>query len=135
MRHALQAPNQDSLCYKDLYETWEEKHFCKVITGTRETFTDLFDDDELLSYEPSSTAALIFVGGDEQAEKAALEVGLISANKAACTISIRSPTLTTLTLHMLGSQACKEAEIEVIAKDSQEQKPTEYLAQVNAGQV
>ena len=132
MRSALQAPNQDALCYKDLYETWEEEHFCKVITGTRETFTELFDDDETLSYEPSSTAALIFTGGDEEAEKAALEVGLISAIKLACTISLRSPTLT---LNMLGSQACKEAEIEIITKDSREQKPTEYLAQVNAGQV
>lgn len=44
------------------------------MTGTRETFMDLFDDDDTLTYEPASTAALILTAGDEEAEKAALEV-------------------------------------------------------------
>jgi hypothetical protein len=70
----LQAPNQDALLFKDLHDSWETKHNCKVTTGTRETFMDLFDDDNTLEYEPASTAALIFTGGDEEAEKEALEV-------------------------------------------------------------
>jgi len=71
---SLQAPNQDALLFKDLHESWETKHNCKVTTGTRETFMDLFDDDDTLEYEPATTAALIFTGGDEEAEKEALEV-------------------------------------------------------------
>ncbi len=53
---------------------WEEKYNCKVVTGTRDSFMDLFDDDDTLEYEPASTAALIMTGGDEEAEKVALEV-------------------------------------------------------------
>lgn len=34
----------------------------------------MFDDDDTLMYEPETTAALIFTGGDEEAEEAALEV-------------------------------------------------------------
>jgi len=71
---SLQAPNQDALLFKDRYESWETEHNCKVTTGTRETFMDLFDDDDTLEYEPATTAALIFTGGDEEAEKEALEV-------------------------------------------------------------
>ena len=46
----------------------------QVITATRDSFQDMFDDDMTLEYEPSQTAAIILVGGDEDAEKAALEV-------------------------------------------------------------
>ncbi len=45
-----------------------------MITATRDSFQDMFDDDMTLEYEPSQTAAIILVGGDEEAEKAALEV-------------------------------------------------------------
>lgn len=103
VRLYYRARNQDALLFKDLYETWESEHNCKVATGTRETFMDLFDEDDTLEYEPATTAALIFTGGDEDAEKEALEV-------------------------------CKEAEITVISKDSEQQKPTEYLAQ-QGGQI
>ena len=72
--YCMQAPNQDALCFKDLHKKWEQENGCKVITGTRETFMDLFDNDDTLTYEPGTTAALIFTGGDEEAEKAALEV-------------------------------------------------------------
>ena len=77
----LQAPNQDALLFKDRYETWEKEYNCKVATGTRETFMDLFDDDDTLEYEPATTAALIFTGGDEDAEKEALEVRCDSREK------------------------------------------------------
>ena len=70
-----QAPNQEALCYKDRYEEWEKEYACKVITSTRDSFQDMFDDDNTLAYEPESTAAVILTGGDEEAEAAALEVG------------------------------------------------------------
>ena len=69
-----QAPNQEALCYKDRYEEWEQQYACKVITSTRDSFQDMFDDDNTLAYEPESTAAVIVTGGDEEAEAAALEV-------------------------------------------------------------
>jgi len=57
---------------------WEEKYACKVISATRDTFQDMFDDDDTLEYEPAQTAAVILTGGDEEAELAALEVRLKS---------------------------------------------------------
>lgn len=74
----VQAPNQEALCYKDRYEEWEQKYCCKVITSTRDTFQDMFDDDNTLAYEPESTAAVILCGSDEEAEAAALEVSKFS---------------------------------------------------------
>ena len=71
-----QAPNQEALCYKDRYDEWEQELSCKVITSTRDSFQDMFDDDNTLAYEPESTAAIILTGGDEEAEAAALEVRL-----------------------------------------------------------
>ena len=62
------------MCYKDRFEEWEQKFCCKVITSTRDTFQDMFDEDNTLAYEPESTAAIILTGGDEEAEAAALEV-------------------------------------------------------------
>ena len=73
-RLALQAPNQDAFCFQNLYAEWEEKLACKIITSTRGTFMDMFDDDDTLMYEPPLTAAVIMTGDDEEAEKAALEV-------------------------------------------------------------
>ena len=74
----LQARNEEALCFKHLYGEWEQKHGCKVITSTRDTFEEMFDSDDTLTYEPSSTAAIILTGNDEEgeeAEKAAAEVG------------------------------------------------------------
>ena len=71
----MQAPNQEALCYKDRFEEWEQQYACKVITSTRDSFQDMFDDDNTLAYEPESTAAIILTGGDEESEAAALEVG------------------------------------------------------------
>lgn len=45
-----------------------------MISATRDSFQDMFDDDLTLEYEPVQTAAIILTGGDEEAEKAALEV-------------------------------------------------------------
>jgi len=141
--HPVQAPNQDALLFKDRYETWESKHNCKVATGTRETFMDLFDDDDTLEYEPATTAALIFTGGDEDAEKAALEVSFLHLLQLACRavhalavslmFGLRSGRMQAQDRNV-PLQVCKEAEITVISKDSEEQKPTEYLAQ-QGGQI
>ena len=70
----MQAPNDASLAFRELWPLWEEQYACKVITATRDTFQDMFDDDDTLEYEPLQTAAIILTGGDEEAEKAALEV-------------------------------------------------------------
>lgn len=70
----LQAANQEAFCFQNLYSKWEQDHSCKVITSTRGTFMDMFDDDDTLMYEPALTAAVIMTGDDEEAEKAALEV-------------------------------------------------------------
>eukprot|EP00210_Caulerpa_lentillifera_P003269 g3120.t1 len=66
------APNEDSFIFKDLFEEWEKKG-CKVLTTT-ESFQDVFDGDDTLVYEPTQTIALILTGGDEESEKAAMEV-------------------------------------------------------------
>ena len=72
-----QAPNQEALCFQNLYGEWEEKYNCKIITSTRGTFMDMFDDDDTLVYEPAMTGAIILTGEDDEAEKAALEVRLL----------------------------------------------------------
>ena len=45
-----------------------------VVTSTRETFQEMFDNDDTLAYEPATTAAVVMCGGDEEAEAAAREV-------------------------------------------------------------
>ena len=70
----MQAANQEAFCFQNLYSEWEQTHRCKVITSTRGTFMDMFDDDDTLLYEPALTAAVIMTGDDKEAEKAALEV-------------------------------------------------------------
>lgn len=47
-----------------------------VVTSTRETFQEMFDNDDTLAYEPGTTAAVVMCGGDEEAEAAAREVRL-----------------------------------------------------------
>ncbi|KAL3160982.1 hypothetical protein ABBQ38_009372 [Trebouxia sp. C0009 RCD-2024] len=74
VRMYYRAPNQEAFCFQNLYSKWEQDHRCKVITSTRSTFMDMFDDDDTLMYEPALTAAVIMTGDDEEAEKAALEV-------------------------------------------------------------
>ncbi|EFN60149.1 expressed protein [Chlorella variabilis] len=96
VRMYYRAPNEAALCYKDKYEEWGERYGVKVITSTRNSFSDMFDDDETLMYEPDTTAAIILTGGDEEAEAAAAEV-------------------------------CREAEITVVVKQSEEAEPTTYL--------
>ena len=72
-----QAPNEDSLCYRELYEEWQKRYNVVVVTSTRDTFQEMFDNDDTLAYEPGTTAAVIMCGGDEEAEAAAREVCLL----------------------------------------------------------
>lgn len=68
------APNDASLAFKDEFAKWESEFGVKTMTATRDAFIDMFDDDDTLAYEPVTTAAIILVNGDEEAEKAALMV-------------------------------------------------------------
>lgn len=73
-RMYYRAPNEAAFCYKELFEVWERDFGVKVITSTRDTFSDMFDDDDTLMYEPGSTAGIILTGGDLEAEEAAEQV-------------------------------------------------------------
>ena len=74
MRTVLQAPNKEALLFQDRYAEWQDVHKCTAVTSTRDTFIEMFDNDDTLEYEPAQTAALILTGGDEEAEQSALEV-------------------------------------------------------------
>lgn len=73
VRLYYRARNETEMCFKDLFEQWEAQGV-KVATSTRDSFQDMFDDDDTLMYEPSMTAAIILTGSDEEAEAAAVEV-------------------------------------------------------------
>jgi hypothetical protein len=44
----LQAPNAASLCYSGQFERWGRELGMKVVTSTRDSFQDMFDDDDTL---------------------------------------------------------------------------------------
>ena len=60
--HALfpppKAPNEASFCYRDAFGAWPSIGPVRVVTTTR-GFADAFDDDNLLMYDPDTTAAII----------------------------------------------------------------------------
>ncbi|RMZ56576.1 hypothetical protein APUTEX25_001423 [Auxenochlorella protothecoides] len=68
------ARTQAALTYAEEYEAWEEATGVKVVTATRDSFADMFDDDDTLEYEPASTAAILLTGGDEESEEELLEL-------------------------------------------------------------
>lgn len=84
MRAVLQAPNKEALLFQDRYDEWRDVHKCTTVTSTRDTFIEMFDNDDTLEYEPAQTAALILTGGDEEAEQAALEVMALSLHLRCC---------------------------------------------------
>lgn len=51
----LQAPNDASFCYKDLFEAWQASG-CTVVTTTR-SLQQAFDDDDTFAYDPDTTGA------------------------------------------------------------------------------
>lgn len=96
VRMYYRAPNEASMCWPERYEEWGKRYGVQVTISTRDSFADMFDDDETLMYDPDTTGALILVGDDEEAEAAAADV-------------------------------CKEAEITIVVKQSEEPAATEYL--------
>jgi len=69
VRLYYKVPNEDSVCYSHLFETWEEEFGVKTVVHTS-TFLDAFDDDDTLEYEPEQTA-VVSLGGEEADEMAA----------------------------------------------------------------
>ena len=71
IRLYYKVPNDDSVCYEELFDLWESEFGVKTIVHTS-SFLDAFDDDETLEYEPLSTALISM--GDEETEKLAEEL-------------------------------------------------------------
>lgn len=94
------APNKASLCFQDEFDEWKEQYGVHVFTSTRDTFQDMFDEDDTLVYTPEGTAAIILTGSDpDEAEEEAID-------------------------------ACKAAGIDMMVQQTVERKPTEYLSSV-----
>eukprot|EP01023_Acetabularia_acetabulum_P021540 TRINITY_DN2131_c0_g1_i1.p2 TRINITY_DN2131_c0_g1~~TRINITY_DN2131_c0_g1_i1.p2 ORF type:complete len:346 (-),score=78.77 TRINITY_DN2131_c0_g1_i1:131-1168(-) len=72
VRVYYRAPNESSLIYKSLFQSWEQQYNVVVQTTTG-TFLDAFDDDDTLVYDPIKSAAVILTGADEEEEKLALK--------------------------------------------------------------
>ncbi|KAG2435461.1 hypothetical protein HYH02_011961 [Chlamydomonas schloesseri] len=73
VRVYYKVPNSASVAFKEEFAEWEALGPVRVVTTTS-SFQDAFDDDDSLTYDPDTTGAIILVGGDEEAEKAAREV-------------------------------------------------------------
>jgi len=94
------APNKASMCFKDEFDSWENQYGVRVFTSTRDTFQEMFDDDDTLVYEPEGTCAILLTGRDpNEDEEEALE-------------------------------ACKTSEITTIVQQSLDRKATIYLSSV-----
>jgi hypothetical protein len=89
------------MCFRDRWDGWRTRCNVVVATSTRDTFQEMFDDDDTLAYEPSTTAAVIMCGGDEEAEAAALEV--------------RFPLLHCETLHSLAACWCSPTAVHALS--------------------
>lgn len=94
------APNKASLCFENEFDQWQETYGIHVFTSTRDSFQDMFDDDNTLVYEPEGTAAIILTGKEpNDEEEEALE-------------------------------ACKASGIVTIVQQTANRTPTEYLSSV-----
>lgn len=78
VRVYYKVPNQASAVFVDELRAWGER----LESGSRATFGiypssnpfwEAFDDDQTLTYDPETTAALVLTGGDTEEEAAALE--------------------------------------------------------------
>ena len=73
----VRAPTAADVAWRSDHEAWARAAATgpgdtagptvRVLTSTRDTFVDMFDGDDELEYNPASTAAIIFAGGDEEA--------------------------------------------------------------------
>ena len=87
------APNDRAVAFRERFARWAAAPArARVVVSTRDTFAEMFDNDDALAYEPAATAAIVLTGGDEEAEAAALD-------------------------------ACADAEIAIIVRDSQPAEP------------
>jgi hypothetical protein len=71
IRLFYKVPNDDSVCYAELFDLWESEFGVKTVVHTS-SFLDAFDDDETLEYEPESTAVISM--GEGETEKLAEEL-------------------------------------------------------------
>jgi hypothetical protein len=95
------APNKASTCFADEFESWAEEYGVSVMVSTRDTFQEMFDDDDTLVYDPEGTAAIILTGNDaNEMEEEALE-------------------------------ACKAAEIETVVRQTVPREATTYLSSIS----
>lgn len=95
------APNKASTCFANEFESWAEEYGVTVMVSTRDTFQEMFDDDDTLVYDPEGTAAIILTGNDANAmEEDALE-------------------------------ACKAAEIDTLVRQTVPREATTYLPSVS----
>ena len=95
------APNKASTCFANEFESWAEEYGVTVMVSTRDTFQEMFDDDDTLVYDPEGTAAIILTGNDaNEMEEDAIE-------------------------------ACKAAEIDTLVRQTVPREATTYLPSVS----
>jgi hypothetical protein len=75
------AESASSLVWRDQFDAWAAEAAAgpggaprsgaptsvRVVASSRDTFADMFDDDDALEYDPAGTAALLLCGGDAEA--------------------------------------------------------------------
>lgn len=88
------AQNQASVCFADELDSWKELYGVNVIVSTRDSFQDMFDDDDTLLYDPETTAAIVLTGGENEEDAV---------------------------------EACVEADIQQVAKQSEERPSTKHM--------
>lgn len=72
VRVYYKAQNQTSMLFRDCFEGWKKLGI--EVHTTTSSFSDAFDDDDTLTYDPDTTGAIILVDGDKEAEAAARAV-------------------------------------------------------------
>lgn len=94
VRMYYRAQNQASVCFADELDSWKELYGVNVIVSTRDSFQDMFDDDDTLLYDPETTAAIVLTGGENEEDAV---------------------------------EACVEADIQQVAKQSEERPSTKHM--------
>eukprot|EP00195_Chlamydomonas_chlamydogama_P008071 CAMPEP_0202901106 /NCGR_PEP_ID=MMETSP1392-20130828/13313_1 /ASSEMBLY_ACC=CAM_ASM_000868 /TAXON_ID=225041 /ORGANISM="Chlamydomonas chlamydogama, Strain SAG 11-48b" /LENGTH=405 /DNA_ID=CAMNT_0049587607 /DNA_START=199 /DNA_END=1416 /DNA_ORIENTATION=+ len=70
IRVYYKVPNSMSVCYKEEFESWAAaaRPCNAIISPTTSSFQQAFDDDDTLTYDPDTTAAIILTGGNKELE-------------------------------------------------------------------
>jgi hypothetical protein len=132
-----QVPNEAAACFRDRFAGWAARGPVRVVVTTR-GFGDAFDGDELLVYDPDTTAAVIL------SECAAVSVCvvcvvlfLLGYKCPVYSASLTIKKLYTTLKNKAGGDAeaeaaaravCADAEIATIASDAAPAEPPVYLA-------